>query len=378
MRTFDAIRAAVTGCVAAAIVSGCAGLQPLGGAPKDAFDANVARGRAQPSAAKNLYVANDPNGGPGSVTVYVPGTSTPARTITDGICFPSSLTFDSSNNLYVTNDAHSLAIADRAGDTQRPHPAGCGPSVTVYGPGATTPSQTFTKNVEDPTDIVTDASGYAYISNSYFGSHTGNLVIYKAGTYLKKTSKGIYNPTRLVLDGAGTLYVANEGSGSFGPGWVSVYTGKGKNRKFLRMITAGIDFPVSLAVDSSNNLYVGNYQSSAVTVYAPGASTPSRTITKGVIFAFALAFDTSGNLYVANYNTVTVYAAGSTTLLRTVTDGTTAPYSLAFGSNQYLNVANLAAGTSTGSVTVYTPSENKLSRTIASGVANPVWIGFGP
>jgi sugar lactone lactonase YvrE len=331
--------------------------------------------------AKNLYVASDPVSGTGSVTVYVPGTSTPLRTITDGIANPDWLAFDSAENLYVSNRAsplNSLAFPSakrRSVPALRPYSL---PTVTVYAPGATTASRTITAGIKVPQQIAIDSSGNVYVANGAEPSTKGNVVVIKAGKneVLKKIVKGMYNPFRLAIDSSGGLYVANEGSGSVGPGWVSVYS-SGKKKKLLRMITNGIDFPVSLALDSSGNLYVGNYQADTVTVYAPGSSSPLRTISNGVLFAFALAFDSSGNLYVANYDTVTVYAAGTSTLILTIPEATT-PYSLAFGSNGYLNVANLAGGSANGSITEYPPDSDRLARTITDGIDNPAAIGFGP
>jgi sugar lactone lactonase YvrE len=384
MKISDLTRCAVSICMVATMLAGCGRSQALVGAPGTAqqgpateTQAALVRPRPGPATAKNLYVANDPIGGTGSVTVYAPGTGTPLRTITDGIYFPSSLTFDVSQNLYVSNSAHNFPKSLRLRAVKSGGAlSASSPSVTVYASGGTTPLRTISQAIENPNQVAIAPSGNVYVANGYYGAHTGNVVVYKSGTstLLRKIVKGTYDPFRLAFDSSGNLYVANEGPGSIGPGWVSVYD-SGK-KKLSRMITDGIDDPVSLAVDGSGNLYVGNYQSSAVTVYAPGSSSVLRTITDGVTFAFALAFDNSGNLYVANYNTVTVYASGSSTLLRTIS--TSAPYSLAFGSNGYLNVANLSTSSSDGSITEYASPYDTLARTITDGIDNPVWIGFGP
>lgn len=376
MNVSNLSRYALGVCAAAVAFAGCsAGFQPgsnLAGAMSRSF--------ARPQTSENLYVVNDPSSGAGSVTVYAPSTSTPLRTITAGLCYPDWLTFDSSQNLYVANTAHTLDATLPPGAVRRKGTRpDCAASITVYAPGSTSPSLTITNGVENPYEVVVDGSGNLYVPNGYYGRRKGDVTIIDSATgkLLQTIVKGTYNPFCLAVDSSGTLYVGSEGPGSAGPGWVSVYSA-GTNRTLLRKIKDGIDEPNSMAIDASRNLYVGNYQSGTVSVYAPGASTPSRTISNGVVFAFSLAFDSAGNLYVADYDTVTVYAAGTTELLRTISNGTTAPYSLAFGSNAYLNVANLASGSSSGSVTEYAPPGDTLAETITDGINNPVGVAFGP
>lgn len=51
----------------------------------------------------------------------------------------------------------------------------------------------------------------------------------------------------------------------------------GVKLKLIRSITNGLNQPGPLAVDGNGNLYVGN-AAGAVTVYPPGATSPSQTI----------------------------------------------------------------------------------------------------
>jgi sugar lactone lactonase YvrE len=85
----------------------------------------------------DVYVANDEGGGvPNEVLVYSAGTTSLLQTITAGVKGPTGLAFDGSGNLLVTN-------APRRGKN----------TVSVFAPGATTPSQTYPLK-ESPTAIV--------------------------------------------------------------------------------------------------------------------------------------------------------------------------------------------------------------------------------
>jgi sugar lactone lactonase YvrE len=160
------------------------------------------------------------------------------------------------------------------------------------------------------------------------------------------------------FDPQGNLYAANQGDElPTNPGSIPVFAPTDSSPS--RVIATGIAGPQAMVADAKGNLYVyntcgGSYNSShqcstflgAVTVYAPGASTPSRTITNGVTqptnyaWGSLLAVDNAGYLYVANsfyyqhgiYHgpTVTVYKPGSNDPVRTITD-VQAPVALAVG-----------------------------------------------
>ena len=50
-----------------------------------------------------LYVTTEPSSGPGWISVYPLGKTTPSRTITDGISTPGFCTIDANGNLWVSN-----------------------------------------------------------------------------------------------------------------------------------------------------------------------------------------------------------------------------------------------------------------------------------
>ncbi len=98
----------------------------------------------------------------------------------------------------------------------------------------------------------------------------------------------------MIFDGFGNLYVANTGSAVsvFAPGALTPTS-----------TLTGLQNPVSLAFDTNGNLFVASYgfggDSGAVSVFAPGATLPTATLT-GLNGPSVLAFDSKGNLYVAN------------------------------------------------------------------------------
>lgn len=357
MRLLGFNRYALSVSMAATILAACGGSQPPV-SPFDASTQNVSPGtqarhgrHLPPPDGRDLYVANiDSDSFAGSVSIYAPGTTTPAQTITEGVNDPTSLAFDAEANLYVSNYNAS--------------------TVTVYAPGADKPLRTISNGINGPVQVAVAGldSDNVYVANT---EGAPSVTVYKAGTTLLQTIvKGINIPRAITFDSKGRLFVVQEGESK-----VTVYSA-GKNQ-LLRAIHNGIDGPAAAAFDGSGNLYVANGGSSTVAVYAPGSSKVSRTIRDGVAGPSALAFDRSGNLYVANTgnNTVTVYAPGSSTVSQTISQGVRGPYGLtSLGSYNYLNVANFSGG----SVTEYAPGSGTVARTITDGIAGPVWVAFPP
>ena len=256
-------------------------------------------------ASKNLYVANIPAGGRGSVTVYRTGTSKRLRTLKTGIDDPRVLAFDAANNLYVANSYFSVA---------------------VFEPGETSPKRYI--KVFYPSAMVFDRSSNLYVASdpSPYGGRGGTKILVYApgGKLLRKIVEGLNNPQSLALSSVGNLFVANYSGNT-----VTVYA-SGKS-SVIRTISQGIRSPYALVFDESGDLFVANSLASTVTVYPPGSSKVMRTIHQGIAHPTALRFDASGNLYVANSKDVTVYPPDADVPMRTIVKGINSPIALRFG-----------------------------------------------
>jgi hypothetical protein len=111
-------------------------------------------------AAGNLYVGSAPGSQCGSIAVYNAAKGTLENTITNGVCTPGYISFDSEDNVYVSNLAH----------------AGSGPaSVTVYAAGTNALLETITNGISDPGETVVDTSGNLYVANVGF---PGSVTVY--------------------------------------------------------------------------------------------------------------------------------------------------------------------------------------------------------
>jgi hypothetical protein len=188
-----------------------------------------------------------------------------------------------------------------------------------------------------------------YVGNS--NSNTVTVYDFYAGTLLRTISNGVNNPLTLAVDKAGNVYSGN----AFRPGSVTEYDSNGN---LIRTITNGTSFPEALALDAGGTLYVGN--NGSITVYPPGATSPSLTISAGIGVPSAIGVDGSGTVYSANQtnNTVTEYAAGSASILRTIS-GVNDPPGLAVDFTGKLVVSSCYScsgqGGGTDAVFIYAP-----------------------
>ncbi len=220
--------------------------------------------------ANNLYVASCPSCheygyGKSSVDVYKAGTTKLIRTITKGIDLPISLAVDTNDDLYVLNARY-------------PHP-----SVTVYAPGSDKPLRKLTQGLSGPSVVALDPSNNVFVMN---GNNSGNpsIVEYQAasGKLVRTVTSGIQSPQAMALDGSGTLYVAND-SGGVGRGTISVYPPGASTPSY--QIESGVDYPNALTIDDNDELYVTNvgysspiHDRRAVCVYAPNTKKPLRCV----------------------------------------------------------------------------------------------------
>jgi DNA-binding beta-propeller fold protein YncE len=111
----------------------------------------------------DLYVANA--GARSSIAVYSPTSTRPLRTIVTGIHAPSALAFDASGKLFVANNFEDGSFA-----------------VTVFEPGSSTPAYTIHGNASTrqspgdepayPAHLALDSSGHLYVAKE------GSIQIY--------------------------------------------------------------------------------------------------------------------------------------------------------------------------------------------------------
>jgi sugar lactone lactonase YvrE len=236
----------------------------------------------------NLYVALCPtcfeyHSGNSSINVYEAGTTKLVRTITKGVDMPLSLAFDTKGNLYVADGAY-------------PHPA-----VTVYAPGSSEPLRKLTRGLTGPSEIAFDPSNNLFVMNGTASGSQQSVIEYQAQSdkVLRKITNGVSSPQAIAVDGSGTLYVSNTPFPS--AGWVSVYA-PGASTPSYR-ITSGMYDPDLLTVDGEGTLYVGNDDygvaldrpdvssgdGGSVCAYAPKAKKPLRCVAQQYSFPYALA-----------------------------------------------------------------------------------------
>jgi streptogramin lyase len=103
------------------------------------------------------------------------------------------------------------------------------------------------------------------------------------------------------------IYVANGNQ-------VLIFPEKGELQIPIGLITAGVNSAYGLFVDKDGNLYVANNGNSTVTVYPPGATSPSQTYSQGLSYPLYPIVDSSGNLWVSGNGTVIEYLKGSTSV----------------------------------------------------------------
>lgn len=204
-----------------------------------------------------LYVVNEPSSGPGWISEYPLGKTSPAKMITDGISSPVFCAIDAKGNLWVTNLG--------------------GPNATEYLYRSKKPHTVITIGLTFPVGIAIDHSGDLYVANGWDASQQ-NVEVYPPGAKSpsRTITDGVTWPVGIAVDSMGTLYVTNAAQDN-----VAEYR-SGQDYPF-QTITEGMNTPVGVTVNKKNVLYVANLGANNVVEFPPGSLTLSkRKISKGL------------------------------------------------------------------------------------------------
>ncbi|MBV8725018.1 MAG: hypothetical protein JO351_01155 [Candidatus Eremiobacteraeota bacterium] len=184
--------------------------------------------------------------------------------ITDGVSGPNGEAVDAAGNLYVANVNNA--------------------TVVVYPPGATKPSVKYKKHLTNPLTPAVGNDGTLYVSN-FNPDGSGEVLEYPPGQL--KPNFTIPLPggaVGLAVDAKNNVYVTEYGS----TGRIFKFKPHSKQGKDLGI---SLGFAGRLILDEKGNIIVCDQGASAVDVFPPGATQPSKQIKGPFVDPFALALD---------------------------------------------------------------------------------------
>lgn len=259
---------------------------------------NSASGQAQPAEmafapkatiGRVLYIA-DINGQPGVglIHVYSAGTKNPQqiRTITNGTGRPVGLWVDDKNILYAANEPNK-------------YPG----SVTEFQPGASSPFFQITSFKGYPGSVAVDANQNVFVNESYSDEGWVQEFAPGSGTAERTIDTGIggyaFGNGSMAFDTKGNLIVAE--SADLKLRIVSIAPATGKVTPLNLDLDGNNITGPGMGIDRSGNIYVGSSGSSAVSVFPPGHTEPSRVISP--VGGYGLTWVTPhGAVYQADYS----------------------------------------------------------------------------
>jgi sugar lactone lactonase YvrE len=249
-----------------------------------------------------LYVAQP---GANAVLVYrQSGTNqSPIRTLTSRLSIPEGVFVDGNHDIYVTNFGSA--------------------NIVVFKRGASAPYKTLKDPGQEPEDPIVDSSGNIFVTNFQTTSQgPGSISVYAPGATSPTSTLTVPNNIDVLweaLDSDHNLYVGYYGTSGPAVGKFKNATGN------LIAVPLQIGFPGGMKFDSTQDLVLADQALGVVDVYELPNSSPSQTITPpsgGSLVG--LAFNHGGtHLYVADATTAAIYefAYPSATLVDTITKG---------------------------------------------------------
>jgi DNA-binding beta-propeller fold protein YncE len=275
------VRNAAIALISAAAIAGCAGSASVAGPSVPATSVaslGARRGWLSPGATGERLVFVSDNAA-NAIMIYPQGRKNPSPIgeITDGISAPLGNFVDKNGTLYVANSGNG--------------------TVTEYPLGSTTPSATLSNYISGPISVAVDREGTVAVGE--FAS--GMILEFPAGSSSPTVTISLLSrPEALAFDRSRHLYAAwNEDAGSGLTGQVS---------KCQRLQAVCVDQGMSegesggLAIDRAGDLILGDQTNHAINIYAPGATSPTRTINTGTHDPYKFELNSGQtSLYVADY-----------------------------------------------------------------------------
>jgi DNA-binding beta-propeller fold protein YncE len=203
--------------------------------------------------AGNLYVVNEM----GSVSIYEPGQTSPAMTLSQDLTAPQGVTTDAAGNVYVAN--------------RDPH------EIVVYPPGSTTVSHLITSPLfTGLADMFFDQSGTLYMADNWSG-----VLVLLPGPSQQVTQlglQGIPEVGGVAMDARGDLFVAN----LLTKDYVDVFVpGQTEPARQLHT-TADANFMASGYVHGKDYVFVPDYFGNIVSIFEERGRRPLSILQTGV------------------------------------------------------------------------------------------------